>query len=49
MYLRWFIDQTHQNKYKKSIDELVKRNMELKMLATKLRNETQESDNKIST
>jgi len=46
MYLRWSIDQTHQKIYKKSIDELIKRNKELKMLATKLRNETQESDNK---
>lgn len=46
MYLRWSIDQTHQNKYKKSIDDLIKRNKDLKILATKLRNETQESDDK---
>jgi len=46
MYLRWSIDQSHQNKYKKSIDDLIKRNKELKIIATKLRNETQESDNK---
>lgn len=46
MYLRWSIDQTHQNKYKKSIDDLIKRNKELKILATKLRHETQESANK---
>lgn len=46
MYLRWSIDQTHQNKYKKSIDDLIKRNKELKIIATKLRNETQESDDK---
>lgn len=46
MYLRWSIDQTHQNKYKKSIDDLIKRNKDLKILTTKLRNETQESDAK---
>ncbi|XP_001948155.2 myotubularin-related protein 9 [Acyrthosiphon pisum] len=46
MYLRWSIDQTHQKKYKKSIDDLIKRNKELKVLATKLLNETQDSGNK---
>lgn len=45
MYLRWSIDQTHQNIYKKSIVELVKRNKELKIIATKLRNETHVSEN----
>lgn len=45
MYLRWSIDQTHQKAYKKSIDDLIKRNKELKVLATTFRNETQESDN----
>lgn len=46
MYLRWSIDQTHQNKYKKSINDLIKRNKELKALATKLCNDAQDSDNK---
>lgn len=48
MYLRWAIEQTHQNKYKKSIDDLIRRNKELKVLATKLRIENQESDNKFT-
>lgn len=40
MYLRWSIEQTHQNKYKKSINDLMRKNKELKVLATKLCNET---------
>lgn len=46
MYLRWSIDQSYQNLYQEVIGDLMKCNRDLKELATKLRNEDQESDKK---
>ncbi|XP_050548093.1 myotubularin-related protein 9-like, partial [Daktulosphaira vitifoliae] len=46
MYLRWSIDQNHQNLYQEAISNLMRCNRDLKELATKLRNEAQESENK---